>query len=162
MIWIEQFFNILWWEPSSAHSWGTDLYNMALLEMSCSWKRLGKMHVHLYVYMYLGIISDQTRVFYQSLIFDSCPIICKILFQVLAPGFTSTIAAAFPSTISPISPCDMARPCSLVALAQPSFCACSFSHFSACGQIKFYFIKYVDGSMQRTSSMWYVFLLVNC
>ena len=44
---------------------------------------------------------------------------------------TSTIDEAFSSTLNPIKPWDMGRPCSLEAFAHPSFCACSFSQASA-------------------------------
>ena len=44
---------------------------------------------------------------------------------------TSTIAAILLSLIRPIRPCDIGLSWSLVALAQPSFWACSFNQFSA-------------------------------
>lgn len=36
---------------------------------------------------------------------------------------------------TPTSPWDIGRDCNLSALAQPSFCACSINHFSACKNI---------------------------
>lgn len=36
---------------------------------------------------------------------------------------------------TPTNPWDIGRDCNLSALAQPSFCACSINHFSACTNI---------------------------
>merc|ERR1719228_585078 len=48
---------------------------------------------------------------------------------------SSTIAAFLSARRRPSRPCDVLRPCSFCALAQPWACACSFSHTSASAKL---------------------------